>query len=189
MLQQTSDTEISGGRVTDGWTPDQHVCFTAKFSQPIIDFSIADDGRSAVLTFDNIGEPIVAAVGISAVSIENSKENLMAEAADLDFDRIESTASDMWNAALSVIETEGGTVDQLKNFYSALYHTMVTPHQVSDVNGQYRRSNNEIGMARDGSKQYNILFVGHVPRMASADDSHKSRLCGQYGKFHARHIR
>lgn len=158
-MRQTSDNEISGTRITDGWVADHHVHFTTRFSQPIEKCEIIHDGHTAVLTFENTGAPIVAAVALSGVSEENSKQNLEAEVAQLDFDIIADNANREWDDALSVITVEGGTQDQLKNFYSALYHAMITPNQMSDVNGQFRRNNDEIGTTADGRRYYNTFSI------------------------------
>ena len=158
-MHQTSDNEVSGTRNTDGWVDDHRVFFTSRFSRPITDCKILNDGHAAVLTFENNGEPLIAAVALSGVSEENSRLNLNTEVPELNFDLIADNAARQWEDALSVISVEGGTQDQLKNFYSALYHTMVTPNQMSDVNGQFRRNNDEIGVTTDNRKYYNTFSI------------------------------
>lgn len=137
-------TTLSGHRVTSGWTPLHHVYFSTQFSQPIVKAEVIKDGHAALLTFENTGEPLVAAVGISGVSVENAEANRKAEVPVLDFDLVSGNATKLWADALGAITVEGGTPDQLKNFYSALYHTMIAPNLMSDINGQYRRNNGEV---------------------------------------------
>lgn len=136
--------KVSGHRVSSGWTPNHHVYFNAEFSRPVIKSDIVKDGHAALLTFENTDEPLIAAVGISGVSNDNAALNLSTEVPVLDFDVVAKNASDSWADALSVITVEGGSVDHLKTFYSALYHTMIAPNIMSDVNGQYRRNNGEV---------------------------------------------
>lgn len=158
-IEKISDSEIQGMRVTNGWVPDQHAYFTARFSQPIADCQIVKDGHAAVLTFENTGKPIEAAVGLSAVSAENSRLNLNREVPELNFEKIADETHSKWEEALGVIKVEGATPEQLRNFYSALYHCMVTPNQMSDVNGQFRRNNSEIANVNDGSHHYSTLSL------------------------------
>jgi len=76
-------------------------------------------------------------VGISYVSIENARENLEKETIDMSFDEIHQNTSIEWNKLLSRIEVEGGTVDDKTVFYTALYHTLIHPNTLNDINGEY----------------------------------------------------
>lgn len=82
-------------------------------------------------------EAIEVKVGISYVSIENARENLEAEQSGFDFNVVRSQTSEDWNQLLSRILVEGGTNDQRVMFYSALYHILLHPNVLQDVNGQY----------------------------------------------------
>ncbi len=157
-IGRTADNEISGVRITNGWVDGHHVYFTARFSRPFTNAEIIRDGHAAVLTFDNTGDPLVAVVGISPVSAVNAAANIDAEVKGFDFDAIAAAASETWENALGVIAVEGATEDQQRNFYSALYHTMVAPNITSDVNGQYRRNNDSIATAT-GRAQYSTLSL------------------------------
>ncbi len=151
--------ELTGYRITDGWTPDQHVYFVARFSKPFASSEIIRDGKTAVLKFDNDKEPVMAAVALSSVSIENAMANLNAEAPNIDFEKALADATDKWADALSVITVEGGSADHRRNFYSALYHTMTAPNLMSDVNGQFRRNNGTIATIPDGSRYYSTMSI------------------------------
>lgn len=158
-IKVVSDTAIEGMRLTDGWVPDQHVYFYAEFSRPFVSSDILRDGHAAVLQFDNDGKPVELAVGLSSVSTENAKENLKKEVPSLSFDLVEKAASDKWEEALSVISVEGGSLKDRKNFYSSLYHTMLSPNTMNDVNGQYRRNDGTISTIKNGGKQYSTLSL------------------------------
>ncbi|MDE6339771.1 MAG: glycoside hydrolase family 92 protein, partial [Muribaculaceae bacterium] len=118
---------LSGTRVTDGWVSDHNVNFSAKFSKPIKESEIINNGHSAILTFENDGTPLEMAVGISGVRVNNASENLLKEVPVLDFDLIAAQANDLWAEALGKISIEGGSSKERKNFYTALYHTMIAP--------------------------------------------------------------
>ena len=98
--------------------------------------------------------PVIAKVGLSIVSEKNARENLETEVIGFDFDAVRSAARSAWEQALSAITVEGGNTDDLKNFYTAMYHSMVVPNVVSDVNGEYRRHNMEVGQLPKGKVQY-----------------------------------
>ncbi|MFD1163702.1 GH92 family glycosyl hydrolase [Hwangdonia seohaensis] len=76
-------------------------------------------------------------IGVSYVSIENARENLEKETQDLSFDEIYKSTASKWNDLLSKIEVEGGTKDDKTIFYTALYHTLIHPNTLNDVNGEY----------------------------------------------------
>lgn len=153
------DTAISGLRLSDGWTPGQHVYFTARFSKPVASASLTHGNRAAVLTFANDGKPLEMVVGLSGVSVDNARLNINTEVPVLDFDTVASRAREAWTDALGAITVEGGTEKHLRNFYSALYHTMVVPNVTSDANGQYRRHNDSISTAAEGSGFYSTLSL------------------------------
>jgi predicted alpha-1,2-mannosidase len=83
------------------------------------------------------GEQIEVRIGVSFVSIENARLNLNTEQEDKTFDQLRTAAHDKWNADLSRIRVEGGTDEQKSVFYTALYHALIHPNVVSDVNGEY----------------------------------------------------
>ena len=83
------------------------------------------------------GELIEVKVGISYVSIENARKNLEAEQTGFDFEKTKLGAAFKWNEMLSRIEVEGGQKEDKTLFYSALYHLLLHPNILQDVNGDY----------------------------------------------------
>ncbi|MCD8034490.1 MAG: GH92 family glycosyl hydrolase, partial [Alistipes sp.] len=84
------------------------------------------------------GEQVEVRMGISYVSTENARQNLDAEQpSDATFDAIREQARRSWNDALGRIRVEGGTDEQQTVFYTALYHALLHPNLLSDVNGEY----------------------------------------------------
>jgi predicted alpha-1,2-mannosidase len=82
-------------------------------------------------------EKVYLKAGISFVSIDGAKKNLLSEIDDFNFKRIRSNATQLWNNALSKIKVESGTEDEKTVFYTALYHTMIDPRCFTDVDGNY----------------------------------------------------
>lgn len=162
-LKQSGENEIAGMRLTDGWVDNQQIYFIAQFSENIQNFTplVTDkkgDVRVANLNFGQNKE-IIAKVGVSIVSIENAKENLEKECPHFNFDLVKEEAKAIWNKKLSKIKIKSSSKDVLTNFYTCLYHTMVVPNQINDVNGEYRMPNNEIGNVEKGRNEYSTLSV------------------------------
>lgn len=158
-ISPVSDIAIEGMRITDGWVPDQHVYFYAEFSRPFEASHLAHDGHALILEFENNGKPVEIAVGLSGVSTENAKENLKREVPSVNFDEVEKKVSNNWAEALDIIKVEGGTLQDRKNFYSALYHTMVTPNTMNDVNGQFRRNDGSVTTLDADKNHYSTLSL------------------------------
>lgn len=118
------------------WTPDngKYKLYTQYGRE------LAGDDIGYWFTFDDLqaGEQIEVRMGISYVSAENARRNLEAEQADGEsFDALRDAALGRWNADLGRIRVEGGTEAQRRVFYTALYHALIHPNLLSDVNGEY----------------------------------------------------
>lgn len=99
---------------------------------------IAGDDIGVYFSFDTEeNEEVEVQMGVSFVSIENARLNLEAEQKDKHFAEIHEEARDRWNSDLSRIAVEGGTSDQKTVFYTALYHLLIHPNILQDVNGEY----------------------------------------------------
>lgn len=158
-VTKVSANEIEGYRNVTAWAEDRSVYFFARFSSHIKTYA-APDSTISILTFDlKEGEPLVAAVGLSCVSEANAKKNLDSEVPELDFDKVHNEARRKWEEALDVIQVEGGDYDQMSNFYTALYHSMVVPNEISDVDGSYLRHDDKMGKAPEGQKRYSTFSL------------------------------
>jgi predicted alpha-1,2-mannosidase len=82
-------------------------------------------------------EQIEVKMGVSFVSIENARLNMNTEQPGFEFDKVRSEASDMWNADLSKVMVEGGSYNDKVIFYTAMYHLLIHPNIIQDVNGEY----------------------------------------------------
>ncbi len=129
----------------------QTVFFVAQFSKPAVQAgtwkgSKREDNQEqsgqdigAFFRFSTAGgEPIVMKVGVSYVSVENARLNLQTEIPGWDFELVKTAAAKAWNGELSKFEVTGGSRDQLKIFFTALYHALIHPSVFSDVNGEFQ---------------------------------------------------
>lgn len=161
LINIEDENTISGYRHSTGWAKNQKVFFVAEFSKPIKDHAlfanrerkegkeVSGSHTSAQLFFDpQNSRELEARVAVSSVSIENARLNLK-EDEKRHFSEVKEEAVAFWNSALSdiVVETP---VDSLKTiFYTALYHTQLAPVTFSDINGEFRKENDSIAMAKD----------------------------------------
>jgi len=178
-LKITGPTTLVGWRRSEAWAKDQLVFFAAEFSQPFTEFGIAVDDKlrqglqetsgkniKAYFRFNaSSGAPILVRVGISATSVEGARRNLAMEINRWDFDALRQGGSRLWEAELSKIEVSGGSETQLKNFYTALYHTMTAPNLFMDVDGQYRGRDFKNHQAR-GFENYTVFSLWDTFRAA-----------------------
>lgn len=76
-------------------------------------------------------------IGISYVSFENARFNLLKEINDKSFADVKLEAHNKWEENLSRITiTDEADTNKVK-FYSAVYHMLIHPSIISDVNGDY----------------------------------------------------
>ena len=89
----------------------------------------------AALTFKTLNnEKITAKVASSFISLEQAELNLKREIGTDNFDQTKSKAASLWNKELGRIEVEGGTVEQYKTFYTALYRVLLFPRKFYELN-------------------------------------------------------
>ena len=94
----------------------------------------------AVITFKTTkGEQVNAKVASSFISPEQAELNLKREIGNDSFDQVKEKAYQAWNKQLNRIRVKGGTVDQYRTFYTALYRTMLFPRKFFE-----RNADNEI---------------------------------------------
>ncbi|HXB07138.1 MAG TPA: GH92 family glycosyl hydrolase [Puia sp.] len=73
------------------------------------------------------GTVINARVASSFISIEQAERNLAAEIGKDDFATVEARGRAIWNKTLGRVSVAGGTIDQLRTFYSCLYRMLFFP--------------------------------------------------------------
>lgn len=144
--------------VESEWTPDDgtYKIYT-QFGR-----EISGDDIGYFFTYDDLkpGEQVEVRMGVSFVSIANARENLDKEQTGLTFDEIRANAKKAWNDDLGKIRVKGGTDKQKEVFYTALYHALIHPNVLNDVNGEYplMESFGE-GKVADGHNRYTVFSL------------------------------
>lgn len=139
------------------WTPDngKYKIYTR------YEREIAGDDIGYWFSFDTEeGEQVEVQMGVSFVSCENARENLDREQAAFDFDGVRAKASALWNDDLSRIKVHGGSENQKMVFYTALYHTLIHPNILNDVNGEYPlMEQGGVGRVEAGHNRYTVFSL------------------------------
>ena len=177
-VEVVDSVTIRGYRISQGWSPLQRVYFETRFSRPFDRFTLDTTaivtkakgriGTACVARFDfktRKDEAITLSTGISGVSLEGAGRNLRAEALKDDFDHYQAETYAKWNAQLSKIEVKGKNTDNLVNFYTALYHSMIAPTIYSDVDGSYFGPDNQVHKA-EGWTNYSTFSLWDTYRAA-----------------------
>jgi len=137
---QLSPTVISGYRYSTGWAKDQRVYFYAEFSRPMTLARQEGDSVAYLRVNDgNNDEAIMACVGISATSVDEAKANLRHELTNWNIEAVKAQADKEWDKELGRIKIETTNTDDRTIFYTALYHTMIAPSEISDDDAPSKR--------------------------------------------------
>ena len=104
-------------------------------------------------------------MALSLVSIENARMNMHEEVSGKDFEVIVQEASACWENELEKIRIEGTDL-QKTLFYTALYHTMVQPNVMSDVNGDYMAADYTVRHVGQSEKLYSTFSLWDTFRAA-----------------------
>ncbi|MFC5743907.1 GH92 family glycosyl hydrolase [Dyella tabacisoli] len=186
-LRVHEDGSVTGCRQTRGWAPGRELCFAMRFSQPITSRTLynreaelpykgfkgpgeqaqdrdAQSGRALVGVFDfaELKQPLGVKVAISPVSEANALDNLDSDGNGWDFDARRAEARAAWDKALAVIDVEA-SAPMRSNFYTSLYHAMLSPTLSMDVNGDYRGPDHQVHHA-DGFDFYSTWSLWDVYR-------------------------
>ena len=79
------------------------------------------------------GEQVTARIASSFISAEQAVCNLETELGADDFETVKQKAQARWDEVLGRIEVEGGSVDQLRTFYSCLYRSTLFPRKFYEI--------------------------------------------------------
>ncbi len=121
--------------------------FVMEFDRPFANVatfadSVLTDGRlkiqanhvGALVGFKtaNAGEKLLVKVASSFISPEQANLNLK-ELDNTSFDEQVAKGEERWNSELAKIQVEGGSIDQIRTFYSALYRSLLFPRMFYEI--------------------------------------------------------
>ena len=183
FIRVENDSLITGYRQTKGWARTKKVFFAMQFSKAFKSYGhkkyddikydgfyrrfnqeenfpeMAGKDIRAYFNFDTQDrEKINIKFALSPVSTAGAMKNLEAEIPHWDFNKTKEDTKAKWNKELSKIEVETLTEDDKTTFYTAMYHTNLSPILYEDVDGQYRGLDQNIHQS-DGFTNYTIFSL------------------------------
>lgn len=179
-----NDHTIVGFRETTGWARTRTVYFAMEFSKPFTNYGFKDFKPSPYKGFwrkfdqtkdfpEMAGEQIRAyfdfktkkdeQIGVkfalSPVSTDGAKLNLKTETPGWDFDKVKRDGQADWNRELGKVAVTADAKDDLVNFYTAMYHALLTPTVYMDVDGKYKGLDQNVHTAAVGRTNYSTFSL------------------------------
>jgi predicted alpha-1,2-mannosidase len=145
-----NDSTFAGYRFSTGWAADQRIFFAVRLNKPVKDLVLlegetkikSDKAKNknlvACLLFDTKeNERIEMKVGLSTANIEGAMAAIN-QIQGLDFDILKKRAEQEWETELSKIKVKTNRKELAQTFYTALYHTDISPVLMTDALGNYK---------------------------------------------------
>lgn len=183
FIRVENDSLVTGYRQTRGWARTRVEYFAMQFSKPFKSYGhikydkvkyngfyrqfkeqenfpeMAGNDIRAYFNFDTQeAEEIQVKMALSSVSTEGALKNLKAEIPEWNFETIKNQTQTKWNKELSKIEVTSLNEGDKTSFYTALYHSCLSPVIYQDVDGQYRGLDQNIHQAK-GFTNYTIFSL------------------------------
>jgi predicted alpha-1,2-mannosidase len=123
--------------------------FSIHLSEPLADSAIACEGvapantraarahHSCTLSFhSNSAKQIELQIGLSYLNVDQARKNLDQEIGARTFDQVAAESRAVWNRALGKVQADGGTQQQRRIFYTALWRSLLRMTDITE-DGQY----------------------------------------------------
>lgn len=162
FIRVENDSLVTGYRQTHGWARTRTVYFAMEFSKPFSNYGhekydsviyngfyrrfdesknfpeMAGKNIRAYFDFQTeANEEIQIKFSLSTVSTAGALENMRAEIPDWDFENTKTESHEKWERELSKVIVETQKPEDKEIFYTALYHTMLSPVIFEDIDGKY----------------------------------------------------
>lgn len=183
FVRVENDSTVVGYKQTNGWARTKFVYFAMQFSKPFLSYGhekyddtkyngfyrkfdeahnfpeMAGKNIRAYFNFKTEeNETIKLKFALSSVSTAGALLNLKTEIPHWNFDQIKNEANAKWNKELAKVEVETLTKEDKETFYTALYHTMMSPILYEDADGNYRGLDQNIHQS-EGFTNYSVFSL------------------------------
>lgn len=183
FVRVENDSTVTGFRTTTGWARTRTLYFVMKFSKPFVSYGhkkydtspykgfyrrfnesvnfpeMAGPRIRAYFDFKTAeNEKIKVKFALSGVSVQGAMKNMESEIPHWDFEKVKTENREKWNRELSKVRVKMLAPEDMVTFYTAMYHTMLSPVVFEDVDGQYRGLDQEIHTS-DGFTNYTIFSL------------------------------
>ena len=164
-----NNTTISGYCKTKGWVTKKYF-YTIHFDTPFSAIQELSKGKKQnapifKIDFDLADNKILLTkIALSTVNIEGAQLNLKSEIPHWNFEKVKLNAEKVWNDYLNRIDIEAPQ-KQKEIFYTSLYHLLLQPSNIADVDGKYRGANDAINNAPN-KEYFSTLSIWDIYRGA-----------------------
>lgn len=120
---------------------DRPITFAQVYKDSVLSsgLELTADHALAVIGFGTKqGEKVQLRVASSFISPEQAELNLKREQGGESFDVLRDKAAAIWNATLGRVAISGGSVDQVRTFYSCLYRMLFFPNKLYELDANDR---------------------------------------------------
>lgn len=160
---------LVGMRRSSGFIYDHCYYFCARFSKPLeqlvsYEDSVVSDKQQVtgkitrmLVQFSTEDQEVVKVkVGLSTASEKAAINNLDTEVPGWDFDAVHRQAENLWNRYLKRIEIKPMDEGERISFYTSLYHALLMPNLVTDVDGSYSGWDHRLHKSTEGDLYTNF---------------------------------
>ncbi|NOR73640.1 MAG: glycoside hydrolase family 92 protein [Draconibacterium sp.] len=167
----TDDRTVEGVQKTTGWATHHLIAYRIEFAEPFEIITVYSENEKTEQTeftgqdiklhflFADSEKPLLVKVALSVVDENGAEQNMRAELPDWNFENTVENSKNEWREALQGIEITTADNDVKTNFYTALYHTMMSPFTYQDVDGHYRAMDKTIKTAPAGYTNYTVFSL------------------------------
>ena len=169
-----NDSIVEGTIKTQGWAHFHSVSYRIMFSEPIETIYQYMDGKLRsdslflrINTTDDLKfhykfaekkEPLYAKVALSVVDTDGAEKNMNTEAPKWNFEEIRKESETIWNKKLNAIQIDADP-KVMKNYYTALYHSMIAPFAYQDTDGRYLGMDKKVHQAGSDYTNYSVFSL------------------------------
>ena len=171
-----NDSTAIGKRYSYGWANQQHIYFAIRFNKSFNSYLLNGNktNEKQISQLNNSRQGPVNAVNaqfifqkIDQVDLKVALSTSSAEKAvhalneipNWDFNQVKSNAENQWEKELGKIKVESTDETLKKIFYSALYHTAVSPTLYSDQDGEYKNYKGEFHKMNNAGQRYTLFSL------------------------------
>ncbi|MCX6281589.1 MAG: GH92 family glycosyl hydrolase [Bacteroidetes bacterium] len=170
-----SDVKIEDSQTISGYCHNKNwverrYFFVLKTSKPftkpeLLPRAGKENAPKYILTFKlDKTKVLLVKVSLSTVDVGGAKLNLQTEMPGWDFDLAHENAAKAWNRYLGRIDIEADNHTK-EIFYTSLYHFLLQPSNIADLDGRYRGADDKIEVAPN-KEYYSTLSIWDIYRGA-----------------------
>jgi len=168
-------TSFHGIRRSKTWAKNQELyfgCHLEKRPNNIFEIKEGDNLTKLIVQYKvKKGEVIQIKTGLSSVDGNAALNNMYNEIPSWNFNKVKQQAQESWEKELKKIEVQDAKqpsktnklIDQLTTFYTAMYHCMIHPSIMNDVDGRYKGRDGKIHTA-EGFNYYTVFSLWDTHR-------------------------